>query len=121
MKEIIRSYKYVNRCSHQNRKVSYLLTDPQSCFLLTHKNKKRVYFPTQQLCILVPTLLWYLICTNFLKWCILVLSWTNLHYIWCKFIIIIKKIYAETAPSNCAIVDEFSAQHRPQGIKKHHI
>ena len=35
---------------------------------------------------------------------------TNLHYIWCKFSIKNNKILAGTAPSNGAILDEFSEQ-----------
>ena len=44
----------------------------------------------------------------------LVLFETNMHHIWCKFNIIIKYIYARTAPSNGAIWDEFSDQHQHQ-------
>ena len=47
---------------------------------------------TKHLCILVPELIYHLICTNFL------------HYIWCKFIIIIKQIYVITlTPSKGSI------------------
>ena len=68
------------------------------------------------MCILVPALLWHLICTNFL-----VLFRTYLYYILCKFSIIIKRIDDGTAPSKYAIWDEFNEQHQHQSIKKHHI
>ena len=45
--------------------------------------------PTKNLCILVLTPLCHFICTSFLQWyrkcTFLVLFWTYLHYIWCKF------------------------------------
>ena len=51
----------------------------------------------EHLCILVPVALWYLICTNFLKWCrkctLMMLFGTNLHSI----------IYVGTAPSNGSV------------------
>ena len=43
---------------------------------------------------------------------------TNLHYIQCKFSIIVLKIYDETAPSKRALWDEFSEQYQHQSIKK---
>ena len=44
----------------------------------------------------------------------------NLHYIWCKFSIIILNInYAGTAPSNGAIFDVFSDS--TKALKNHHI
>ena len=39
---------------------------------------------------------------------------TNLHYIWCKFSIIIKINGTETAPYYGAIWDEFCKQHQHQ-------
>ena len=41
---------------------------------------------------------------------------TNLYYIWCKFIIIVEKIDAGSAPSKGAIWDKFSEQHQHQSI-----
>ena len=55
------------------------------------------------LCILVAAPIWHLLCTNFLQWCrkcfLLGLFETNLHYIWCKFIIKIKKVMPDVQPS----------------------
>ena len=53
--------------------------------------------------------LWYINCTKFLQWCrkctVLVLSWTNLQYVWCIFSKIIQTFDAGTAPSYGAILD----------------
>ena len=43
---------------------------------------------------------------------------TGLYYIWCQFCIIFLKIYAGTATSIVAILDEFYEQHQHQSIKK---
>ena len=52
--------------------------------------------------------------TNFLQ----MIFGTNLHYIWYKFCIIIKRINTGTASSNGANWNEFNEH---QSIKKHHL
>ena len=46
---------------------------------------------------------------------------TNLHYIWCKFRITIKRINAETTPSKGAIEYKFSSQHQHKVSKENRI
>ena len=52
------------------------------------------------------------------RWCrnrfVLVLFGTKMLYIFCKFSIIIKRIYAETTSSKGAIWDDFSGQNQHQ-------
>ena len=63
--------------------------------LLIKSNIKKNISPTKHFCILVPPPFWQLICISILQWCIL-----------CTLMVL-----CGTAPSNGAILNEFSKQH----------
>ena len=80
-----------------------------------YSSVKYYHCPSKHLCTLVPANLWYLISTNFLHWhknSLFGYYLEQICFILCKFIIMIKIFFAETAPSNGAIWDEFTDQHQ---------
>ena len=76
---------------------------------ILYQNQQFIDNPIIFFCIFVPAPLWYTMAPYFLH--------AVVKKIWCQFSMIIKNIDAGAAPSNDAILDEFTEQSRHQSIK----